>query len=392
MWRWDQGRLTYFSLDKIRKIAFALDSLNGIDLTLPGDPLRSTLEVVVGLPFAPSRYRVWRNYARVFKVLGLASKIGNRLVVTDLCKKMVSNEDDYLTYDDYIQYIAKSFYFPSPVFQGYDVASRQCFPFCSIFKLLISRGLRKGEPFMELNDVFSYLIGNDVQGNEPVAFYSGLKKSSLTGSGDHLRQVREMLIFVSQLSYLSWIDGKLFIDVGVLSDLSIKELEDFTKPIVRPRDSNLEREIQNIFAFSEKVDAALSLPDSTSIEDIVFTEGKKIRVSHLRTERNRRIIAYYFENCKNPKLCDVCDIEVANRYPWLSNLIEVHHILPLSSPLHVSRSGTSLNDLVGLCPNCHRATHAYYKYYFTNQGINDFSSEEHAKIVYLQVKSKFIYI
>ena len=89
MWRWDQGRLSYFSLDNIRKIASVIVELNGADLAGHSDPIRIALQHVVNLPFAPSTYRVWRNYARVFKVLGLASKINNRLIATEVCKALV---------------------------------------------------------------------------------------------------------------------------------------------------------------------------------------------------------------------------------------------------------------------------------------------------------------
>ena len=123
MWRWDQGRLSYFSLEKIRKIASVLVEIDSIDLTHRDDPLRKILEHVVGLPFAPSNYRVWRNYARVFKVLGLASKINNQLIVTETCKSLAKTGDDFLTYDDYIHYLGKVFYYPSPIFQNYNISA-----------------------------------------------------------------------------------------------------------------------------------------------------------------------------------------------------------------------------------------------------------------------------
>lgn len=392
MWRWDQGRLTYFSLDKIRKIASVIVELEGVDLNAAADPIRAVMPTVVGLPFKPENYRVWRNYARVFKILGLASRIDNRLIPTDLCKRVVAQGENYLTYDEYIQYIAKTFYYPSPVFQGYDSISPQSFPFCAIQKLLISKGHTSGEPFISVEDVFSILIGNNITGLEPVATYRMLPQTTLSGEGDQLRQVREMLVFLSQLSYLSWIDGKLFIDLTALSNLSAEEIEALLAPIVRLRNSDPELEIQNIYKIEDVEETAFDLKELVSIDDITFTEGKKVRVTHLRTERNRKVVRHYFENSKNPQLCDVCDSEVASRYPWLKNLIEVHHILPLSSPLHVGKAGTSMDDLVGLCPNCHRATHAFYRSELSEQNLTDFISEDHAKEVYFQVKSQFIFL
>ncbi len=392
MWRWDQGRLSYFSLDKIRKIASVIVELDGIDLTDEPDPIRAILEHVVGLPFAPSSYRVWRNYARVFKVLGLASKINNQLVATEVCKSLVKTGDDFLTYDDYIHYLGKVFYYPSPIFQGYNLDSAQQFPFCAILKFLIAKTYKAGDPSMTVNEVFNILIGNNVTGLEEISFYSSLAEKALTQVGDQTRQVREMFIFISQLSYLSWINGKLFIDPEFVSSLTNKEVLKIVTPKINLRDQNPELEIQRMFGFINNLDYLTNLKGPSGVDDIVFTEGKKIRVSHLRTERNRKVINYYFENTDNAALCNVCDVEVRDRYPWVKNLIEVHHILPLSSPLQVERDGTSINDLVGLCPNCHKATHAFYRSYLSENNMGDFRSNEHAKEVYEMVKLSYVSI
>ena len=390
-WRWDQGGLNYFSLNKIRIIASVLSSLEGYELNSSIDPLRDLLEEKVGLPFAPKSYRVWRNYARVFKVLGLASKIDGKIQPTNLCKKLLDSDENYLTYDEYIQYIVKSFYYPSPIFQGYNTTDQQVFPFCAIIKLLVSNAY-SGSPCLELKDVFDLLIGNSVTGLDEIEFYRTLKSSGLEGKGGQERQVREMLIFISQLSFLSWIDAKLFIDISAFSNLSNIELSNLLRPVLTARVLDQEAEIQNIFSIDLEVKYKIDLKEPISSEDEIFTEGKKIRVSHLMTERNRRLVKYYFDNADHPRLCDLCEHEVANSYPWMKNLIEVHHILPLSSPINVNRAGTSINDLVGLCPNCHRATHAYYRNYLKDEGISDFTSDGHARDVYEEVKSHFVAI
>jgi len=392
MWRWDQGRLSYFSLDKIRKIASVIVELDGVNLTNEPDPIRGTLEHVVGLPFAPASYRVWRNYARVFKVLGLASKINNNLVATEACKSLIKTGDDFITYDDYIHFFIKVFYLPSPIFQGYNIDSVQKFPFCSILKYLIAKTHTSGDPSISVDEVFNILIGNNVTGLEDISFYSSLSEIVVTQEGDQPRQVREMLIFISQISYLSWINGRLFIDPSFISSLSTNELLSIITPITNIRNIDPEIEIQSMFSSINNVGYVPSFKEPAELEDVVFTEGKKIRVSHLRTERNRKVVSYYFENTPNSALCDVCDVEVRERYPWVNNLIEVHHILPLASPLQVERNGTSMSDLVGLCPNCHRATHAYYRSYLSDNNMSDFESNDNAKDVYGMVKSNYVTI
>lgn len=392
MWRWDQGRLNYFTLTNVRKIASVLVDLDGTDLTIDEDLLRAPLERVVALPFAaPPHYKVWRNYARVFKVLGLASNAGKLLVATETCKSLAASGDAFISYDEYLQHLAKSFYYPSPAFQNYNNNESQQFPFCAILKFLISRTFQKSLPHTTQDEVFSYLIANKVTGTEDLSYYGTLKKRPITPKNDERRQVREMLIFLSQLSYLSWIDGSLFIDPIFLNSLSGEELNEITTPIQKTRDQDPNREIQNIFGPINNPPLFTSSAPPNS-EDLFFTEGKKTRVSHLRTERNRKVVEYYFDNTPNGALCDVCKTEVRDRYPWVNNLIEVHHILPLSSPLHVDRRGTSIDDLVGLCPNCHRATHAFYRSYLVENNINDFESSKHAKDVYSMVKCSLVSI
>lgn len=389
MWRWDQGRLQYFSLDRIRKIAACITELDGVSLNTEPDPLRVVLPLNVGLPFAPGHYRVWRNYARVFKILGLASNINGYLMPTSLCRRLTATGEEYLTYDEYLQILVKVFYYPSPVFREYNTDDPKVYPYCAILKYLIANALYSGDPSLAVEGVFSHLIGNNVNGSEDVESYSKLKDSGLIGQGDQVRQVREMLIFISQLSFLSWIDNRLFIDVQALEHLSPDKVSDLFYPISGRRHENSEFEIQRIFDISSAEVISLEAKEPVTPDDLTFTEGRKIRVSHLKTERNRKVIKHYFKNAENPKLCDICQVEVAVRYPWLNNLIEVHHILPLSSPLHVDRNGTSLNDLVGVCPNCHRATHAFYRIELAKENLADFVSEEHAKETYYQVKSQF---
>lgn len=77
-------------------------------------------------------------------------------------------------------------------------------------------------------------------------------------------------------------------------------------------------------------------------------------------------------------------------YPWTDHVIELHHLLPLASPVRVESTGTSLNDLVGICPSCHRATHKYYSLWFRQNNVRDFRSYEEAYQVYLNTKNSIV--
>lgn len=94
------------------------------------------------------------------------------------------------------------------------------------------------------------------------------------------------------------------------------------------------------------------------VEEAVSSEGEVeggISVSVIRRrERNprNRLLALRIHG----ELCKVCGFDPVQQYPRLRSIIEVHHIQPLSS-LGEPRTYDPAEDLVPLCPNCHRAAH-----------------------------------
>jgi 5-methylcytosine-specific restriction protein A len=54
--------------------------------------------------------------------------------------------------------------------------------------------------------------------------------------------------------------------------------------------------------------------------------------------------------------CQVCGLDPASRYGDAGNIIEVHHVQPLSL-LGEPRAYDPETDLIPLCPSCHRAAH-----------------------------------
>ena len=75
-----------------------------------------------------------------------------------------------------------------------------------------------------LDDVFSYVIGNNCTGLENIDFYANLSPTGRTPLGDEKRQVREMLVFMGQSSFLKWFNKHLYADTkdihGVLRAIS----------------------------------------------------------------------------------------------------------------------------------------------------------------------------
>ena len=119
--------------------------------------------------------------------------------------------------------------------------------------------------------------------------------------------------------------------------------------------------------------------------DIEFIEGNRKRVEHFRVERSGLLKKYYKKVNPNP-ICCACGADMSKRYPWTDYMLDIHHLLPLSSAVAISSSGTSLADIVGLCPSCHRAVHMYYRKWLRANEQADFKSKQEAHDVFVQSK------
>ena len=388
-WRWDQGRLQYFQYDVILRTAAALARLEGTETSKrAGDLLRLPLEEQTGRPFLPKRYSVWRNYGRVFALQLLAVQRDARLVCTNLCR-LLARDPESVTGDEYLAIVAKRFYYPSPAFEGYAPRGPQVFPFCAILKFLLSRATA-GTPFASLAEIFSHVVGNECTGMEPLDHYLRLRPTLRSGRGDETRQVREMLIFFSQFTFLKWRSPNLYIDIAEINKDSLRKIEGIATPVRLPRHADQATELLSLGnVVPEGVE--IEIPEKgLETEDREFIEGRKVRLIHLRSERSAVLRGIFFRRQQPPYICDMCEMNVTARYPWVENLLEVHHLLPLSSPLHIEAGKTSIRDLVGICPNCHRATHRFYRWWLDDQGVSDFRSQEEARQVYTNAKEALV--
>jgi hypothetical protein len=383
LWRFDQGRLSYLQFDEIKKIAFALAKVDGIQKpSLDDDIIRKTLSIYTDLPFAPPHYTVWRNYKRVFGCLLLATEIDGRIACTDLCKILASEKDE-IDIDDYMRHFATHFYYPSPVFEGYSIAGKQIFPVLAILKLLLSRYLINGKDNITIDEIGSYLVANQVTGLEPLNDYSYMKPGNFDGD---MRQPRELVRFISQFSFLKWENPRLYLEV--MNKNEAHEIEKLLSPEIYQRQINPESEILKLGSDFRGTDLGDLTIRQLNIMDTEFTEGRKIRMTHLRTERSSKLKDFYFSTKPNPHICDMCSMDTVKRYPWVDRIIELHHLLPLSSPARVDGGKTSIQHIVGVCPSCHRATHKFYNNWLKNKAVQDFQNYEEARLVYQEAKQK----
>jgi hypothetical protein len=389
-WRWDQGRMSYFRFDTIKRIAGGLCSLENTNLRASPDPLRGQMVSRTSLPFAaPETHSVWRNYKRVFGCCLLATEIDGRLISTEICHRIAADSPDEMAADVFFVYFAKRFFYPSPVFEGYASRGAQYFPVCAILKLLLAR-LRGGrQAVVSINEIIQILVANQCTGEETVEHYARLIPQQYTPTPDEVRQVRELVRFISQMSVLKWVQPNLYLDVDAGNTAALRFVEKLAQPEKHERKPDAARELLELGKTGDLRIVPL-LPAPAGEADLVFSEGKPKRVTHLRYERSSKLREFYLASKQPPFLCDMCFLDVTERYPWTINLLEVHHLLPLASPLRVEERRTSLSELVGVCPNCHKATHLYYKSWLDDHNQDDFASYGEAREVYRLAKTSIV--
>jgi hypothetical protein len=105
---------------------------------------------------------------------------------------------------------------------------------------------------------------------------------------------------------------------------------------------------------------------------------------------NAKLRGLYFDKFPSP-VCNSCQIDTSKKYPWVNRVLDLHHILPLSSGTRVdSRVGTILDDMAPICPTCHRAIHRYYDDYLKTNSKSDFDNKEEVHEIYFQAKQGIV--
>lgn len=388
IWRWDQGRLLYFQFDILKKMASVISKLSGSDMAVGEDILRNELEKITGMPFSPANYTVWRNYKRVFECSFLATKIDGKLQGSDFCHELNSESSNIKDVDDYFSMYLPRFRFPFPAFQEYNPKDNIVYPFCSILKYLAAKKISNLQSYITLREVFSIIIGNNCTGFESIEFYKTLLPKDCVIVGDQLRQVREMLIFISQMSILKWFNNSLYLDIDI-DEIDSPEFRKLISPLVLLPSLLREEDFFKLTKIDDKLIVPTKIRSRENASDEIFIEGKKSRVMHLKIERSPLLRKIFLERNPEP-ICNMCKTNTAYRYPWTSYLIEIHHVLPLLSSIAISSKGTSIEDLIGLCPSCHKGVHLFYKTWLDSNFKEDFIDKNEAKDVYLQAKDRLV--
>lgn len=390
MWHWDQGRLPYFQFDALRSIAAAALShdLKAIQ--------RPTLVALTDLPFAaPETHSVWRNYSRVMKLCLLVYEKGGVAVATPVAYLLAT--DQTFTCDEYFHFIAQATSDPSPALRGWDAEAQLRFPLLFALRYVHvanSRWERNGIPIDEILGAYDLSGFNGNESDDDISnFMASYPAEALANAGYQIddrprRQARESLIVLSQLSYLNVQNHILFVDLPADNSLTISRA---LRGISGPSAENPNDEISRLAGLVSQ--QSFNFLDGGHLEDKFentgFTEGTKVHKTHIVIERNANLRKEFFAQ-RATAVCDFCAQDTAKRYPWTEGVIDLHHLLPLSSGVQAgSLAGTSLDDIVPVCPTCHRAVHRFYNSWLSDRDYSDFLSIAQSKSVYKEAKHEF---
>ncbi|NNJ84012.1 MAG: hypothetical protein HKP13_03605 [Gammaproteobacteria bacterium] len=252
-----------------------------------------------------------------------------------------------------------------------------------------------GEHITPINEIIGAYMDSGFTGDENDEDFLGLmhKRGAYAALTKKIepRQARESIKFISQISYLHNAGSDIVVS---LSKEDAHDIFQSIYPIsgIREPDGNLE--IQRLaHFFRDGSEHDFFEYRGTMLSDEIesgFHEGSKVKKTHIIIERNTKLRGFYFE--RSPvAICNSCNMDTRKKYPWMHRVLDLHHILPLSSGTRVdSKKGTMLEDLMPICPTCHRAIHGFYDNYLRESNKKDFTDEGEAKAVYGLAKQKIV--
>ena len=389
VWNWDQGRLAYFQFDALQKIArfVSTNDFRKAD--------KQSLIDATGLDFkAPPTHDPWRNYSRVLKLCLLISDVNNSAQPTPVAS--ILSQLGLVTCDEYLHFLVSATTSPSPALRGWSPEAEFRYPLLFSLKYILAKTAVADDPRASLDEILGAYRISDFTGAEDQTGFIGVVQSreSYENAGksvskDLRRQASESLRVIAQISYLH-IRGRVM-HVSLDKEDACAIFEDLT-PVEGFREHNREAEIHRLAKlFRDGSTSTMFDYPHTSISDVVesgFQEGDKVKKTHITIERNVSIRREYFELCPTA-VCDVCSVNTAKTYPWTERILDLHHLLPLSSGTRVKADGTTFDDLVPVCPNCHRAVHRFYDNWLDHKDQRDFMNGQESRAAYDAMKSLF---
>ena len=386
MWNWDQGHLAYFQYEALRRVA---RFVTGGQWRQDDDG--SVIREATGLPFAaPETHGPWRNYIRVYKLCLLVGVRDGVAVPTRIAELLA--QAGAVTCDEYLHFLARATTDPSPALEGWEAGAADPgairHPLCFALRYLLARAA-VAEPITPMYEVIGAYAASGFSGAEAedqlLALTAAGEGHEQAGRDGDSRQARESLRVLSQLSYLHGHGGDIVVSLGQEDARTV--LESLT-PVSGPHELDGDAEIHrlaNLFG-DGAAQAPFAQPPLAPHElESGFAEGGRVVRHHTVTERNPRLRTLFFRE-NSTAVCDACRMDTRQKYPWTERVLDLHHILPLSSGIRADSGGTVLDDLVPVCPSCHRAIHRFYDDYLRSCARPDFLDAEEARGVYEDAK------
>ena len=201
MWKWDQGRMDYFQYDVIRAIA---SFVVGHDFrNTPSDTIRAA----TGFEFPPLHYAPWRNYARVLKLCLIASELNGQVIPTAVATLLA--QPGGATCDEYLHFLAEATTDPSPALSDWNSQNQIRHPLCFSLKYILSKIAVLGDQEITIDEIVGAYIESNYDGSEGETEFIYLIQNKASHIGatrrlrpDQLRQSRESIKFLCQISYL----------------------------------------------------------------------------------------------------------------------------------------------------------------------------------------------
>lgn len=376
---------------------FQYDALRAVANFVVSNDLKNSDPAIIrgntGLNFAaPHTHSPWRNYSRIYKLCLLVAEKNGVAVPTDVAK--ILSQSGMVTCDEYIHFLIEATTDPAPALADWskiDVRKPIRSPLCFALKYILAKVAGINEYITPISEIIGAYIHSNFYGGESDEEYLSIlpmrkNYEALARSVDQ-RQARESIKFISQISYLHNTGRDI---VASLSQEDAHDIFGEINPISGPRavDGNDEiLRLSGFFRYGSEHD--FFDYKGTIISDVMesgFLEGSKVKKTHIVIERNAKLRGLFFEKFPG-STCNLCLLDTSRKYPWVDRILDLHHILPLSSGTRVdSKKGTMLEDLTPVCPTCHRAIHRYYDEYLKSEGRKDFSCESEAKEIYMRAK------
>lgn len=249
------------------------------------------------------------HFYRPLEFIGLILNYNNELSLSidgSLFLKEVENKNYSKALDYYILQMLKTKY-PNTATR---MTNLNLFPFRIIFKLLLEYNHL---PLQDFTNVIPYIVSND-----------------------DIREYKSLI--PNKKNYEKW-------KSWVLSYLIKWKILDI--------DNN------RIFLTDYKKEFIASLLENITYDDMFFTEeeafNKTYHTKRKNRSRNSRLIKQVLNKYNNTCFFDKNHITFKTK--TADNYVECHHIIPLSLSESFDKNLDCEDNLIPLCPNCHRAIH-----------------------------------